>query len=135
MKKTHEVVAAIIVYQNKVLCMQRGKGKFDYISYKYEFPGGKVEPGETQEAAIEREIKEELDLQIMVKNDFYTVSHEYLDFNIVMKSFICHTNSSNLTLSEHVDAQWLDINDIKFKELDWAAADIPIVEELIEKGF
>lgn len=134
MKKTHEVVAAIIVYQDKVLCVQRGLGKFNYISHKYEFPGGKVELGETQEAAIQREIKEELDLQITVKEAFYTVSHEYPDFNIVMKSFLCHTDTNNLTLSEHIDVQWLDINDTKFKELDWAAADIPIVNELINQG-
>jgi 8-oxo-dGTP diphosphatase len=128
MKKI-EVVAAIIVHQNEILCVQRGTGKFDYISNKYEFPGGKMEEGESREAAIVREIEEELDLKIKVQQPYLTVEHQYPDFFITMHSFICTCEEKHLTLTEHVDFQWLKTTELK--SLDWAAADIPIVEKLI----
>lgn len=72
-----EVVAAIIIHQNKILCVQRGENKLEYISKKYEFPGGKMEAGETKEETIKREILEELNMQINVQNEFLTVTHQY----------------------------------------------------------
>jgi len=124
-----EVVAAIIKNKDKILCVQRGVNKFDYISKKWEFPGGKLEPLETKEQAIAREIKEELHLDIEVESNFLTVYHEYPDFKITMHSFICKAENDNLTLTEHIDFKWLNSSEIK--NLDWAAADIPIVEKLI----
>ena len=78
--KTIEVVAAIIIYDNKILCVQRGESKLNYISKKYEFPGGKIELGETKEEAIKREILEELNLEIEVRDEYMTVNHQYPDF-------------------------------------------------------
>lgn len=77
-----EVVAAILEYDGKILCMERGQGKFDYVSFKYEFPGGKIEPGEAKHTAIERELREEMDVHVSVKeSDLYmTVHHDYPDF-------------------------------------------------------
>jgi len=124
-----EVVAAIIILDNKILCVQRNKNKFDYISYKFEFPGGKVEKGESNEDALIREIKEELIMDIDVRNHFLTVEHDYPDFKMTMHSFICTCSNRNLTLTEHIDFKWLNKNQIKM--LDWAAADIPIVDKLI----
>lgn len=128
MKKV-EVVAAVIFHNNKILCVQRGDNKYNYIAFKYEFPGGKVELGETNEAAIKREILEELNLDISIDSQFVTVNHEYPDFILTMHSFICSCGNPHIELSEHVAYKWLDKTELK--ALDWAAADVPIVEKLI----
>ena len=129
MKKHYTVSAAIIVENKKLLCVQRNKGKYDYISYKFEFPGGKLEEGENEEDALKREILEELNLKIDVKEKFLVVTHEYLDFNLTMHSYLCKANTEQLVLKEHIDAKWLHKNELI--ELDWAAADLPIVSKLI----
>ena len=129
MKKHYTVSAAIIVENKKILCVQRNKGKYDYISYKYEFPGGKLEEGENEEDALKREILEELNLKIDVKEKFLVVTHEYLDFNLTMHSYLCKANTEKLVLKEHIEAKWLYKNELL--ELDWAAADLPIVSKLI----
>lgn len=127
--KTIEVVAAIIMDDNRILCVQRNASKYDYISYKYEFPGGKVETDETKEQALVREIAEELNLNILVEEYFMTVDHSYPDFNIKMHSFICRSLNQDLKLNEHVDYKWLTRDELN--NLDWAAADVPIVDKLI----
>jgi 8-oxo-dGTP diphosphatase len=127
--KHYIVVAAIIKYGDKILCMQRNTNKHDYLSYKYEFPGGKVEVGESQEDALLREIKEELELDITVGNAFFTVEHEYPDFKITMHSYLCTSVTNEFILKEHVAFQWLSTTELE--SLDWAAADIPIVEKLM----
>lgn len=127
MKKI-EVVAAIIQCGKETLCVQRGPAKLEYISKKYEFPGGKVEVGETKESAIIREIKEELHLDILEPKFFNTVHHQYPDFYITMHSFICLVEHKDITLTEHIDQKWLKIDELS--NLDWAAADIPIVQKL-----
>ena len=130
MKKI-EVVAAVIIHNNKFLCVQRGDNKHDYIAFKYEFPGGKVEIGETKEKALVREIQEELNLKINIESEFLTVNHTYPDFMLTMHSFICSCKNSALNLTEHIDFKWLDKN--KLDNLDWAAAEIPIVNKIINK--
>jgi 8-oxo-dGTP diphosphatase len=123
-----EVVASIIEHQGKTLCVQRNTSKYDYISLKYEFPGGKVEEGETNEAALVREIREELSMEIRDLKHFLTVEHSYPDFKITMHSYKCKVDNAELKLSEHVDFKWRTPNEMD--DLDWAAADIPIVEKL-----
>jgi 8-oxo-dGTP diphosphatase len=124
-----EVVAAIIVHDSKILCVQRGESKLDYISKKYEFPGGKMEAGEKREETIKREISEELKMLIDVEEDFLTVTHHYPDFIITMHSFICKCKDVKVTLTEHIDFKWLDKSELF--GLDWAAADVPIVQKLM----
>lgn len=97
--KNYKVVAAIIINNEKILCVQRDVSKFEYISKKYEFPGGKVEPGETEVEALEREIYEELEMKISVQRDYMTVEHVYPDFEITMHSYICHIDARSLTLT------------------------------------
>lgn len=126
--KTIEVVAAIIMKGDKILCTQRNFSKYDYVSYKYEFPGGKIEENEAEEAALQREIKEELDLEIVISEKFLTVEHDYPDFRLVMHSYLCKADAQEVTLTEHVNYKWLGVEDLE--TLDWAAADIPIVEKL-----
>ena len=127
--KQIEVVAAIISHDNKILCMQRAVNKYDYISLKYEFPGGKIEEGETQQDALKREIREELNMDIVVQDFFLTVNHEYPDFKLVMHSFLCNCSNTELVLNEHVAYRWLTKGNLL--ELDWAAADVPIVQKII----
>lgn len=132
--KRHEVVAAIIIYEGRILCMQRNKGKYDYISYKYEFPGGKIEEGETQMAALERELREEMALEVHIKAEdfFMTVNHTYPDFAITMHSYICRVETPEFIRKEHVDHKWLKLEELM--TLDWVPADIPIVEKLQREG-
>jgi 8-oxo-dGTP diphosphatase len=132
MMKKIKVVAAVIFWNDLVLCVQRPKNKLFYISEKFEFPGGKIEEGETEEEALKRELLEELNLTVEIKSFFMTVEHEYPDFEITMHSFICEVDSGELILNEHIDKKWLKINELN--SLDWAEADIPIVEKLISNG-
>ena len=131
MKKV-EVVAGVIFWGNQILCVQRPKNRLQYISEKFEFPGGKIELGETKEDALHRELFEELNLLTKINSFFMTVVHEYPDFELTMHSFICDVDSKELKLNEHIDKKWLKINELN--TLDWAAADIPIVEKLLSNG-
>ena len=131
MKKI-EVVAGIIFFQDQVLCVQRPKNKLHYISEKFEFPGGKIEKGETKKEALQRELFEELNISIKIKSLYLTVVHEYPDFELIMHSFICEVETKDLTLNEHISQEWLTIKELN--KLDWAAADIPIVNKLISNG-
>ncbi|MFT5338005.1 MAG: 8-oxo-dGTP diphosphatase [Sphingobacteriales bacterium] len=130
--KQIEVVAGVIFFGDLVLCVQRPKNKLEYISEKFEFPGGKIEKGETKEEALHRELLEELNLASEIKSSFLTVVHEYPDFVLTMHSFKCEVESKELILHEHIDQKWLKINELS--ALDWAAADIPIVDKLVSDG-
>lgn len=129
--KHYKVAAAIITYQNEILCMQRPESSYPYLSYKYEFPGGKIEAGETVEAALSRELREEMALTVTVKSEnfFMTVNHQYPDFSIEMHSYIIPVANKKFERLEHHHHCWLTA--AQLKELDWAPADIPIMEKLM----
>lgn len=131
--KTYEVVAAVIKYDGKILCMQRNKSKYTYTSYKFEFPGGKIEIGETPTKALKRELQEEMAMEVDVQPENYllTVEHTYPDFAIKMQTFLCEVSSPEFIMKEHVAYKWLLPEEMS--ELDWAAADIPIVKFIQEK--
>ncbi len=130
--KHYNVSAAIIFVDNKILCVQRGPSKYDYISSKYEFPGGKIEEGESPEVALIREIEEELNLSINNLSFFQTVNHSYQDFSITMHAFTCKVKDiSIIELREHLEYKLLEKNDLS--NLDWAAADIPFVDKLTKE--
>lgn len=132
MKKI-EVVAAIIYFENEIFCVQRPENNLSYISEKFEFPGGKIEKGESKKEALRRELIEELDFTpTKIDSLFLTVVHKYPDFELTMHSFKCYSETKNIQLNEHISAEWLSLKDIK--KLDWAEADIPIVNRLIENG-
>jgi len=130
MKKHLEVVAAILIYNDRILCMERGAGKYAYVSNKFEFPGGKIEPGEAKHTALERELREEMEINVIIKeSDIYmTVNHEYPDFSLTMYAFKCNLVNPNFIRKEHVDSKWLLPGELK--ALDWAPADKPIVQKL-----
>lgn len=131
--KNLEVSAGILINNDQILCLQRGQGKYDYVSYKYEFPGGKLEEGESPAAALQRELVEEMHLNIKEAGCryFMTVEHQYPDFHLIMHAFICNLDSRDFDLVEHIDYRWL--NTEKLDELDWAGADWPIVHRLMEE--
>lgn len=128
-----EVVAGIIEYEDLILCMQRPVGKYEYVSLKYEFPGGKVEQGESNSDALKRELMEEMEMKVSVSEDdyFMSVTHTYPDFEITMHSYICKVDSQEFIRKEHVDHKWLSVENLN--SLDWAPADQPIVKALMEK--
>jgi len=131
-KKRVEVVAGIIYFKKEILCVQRPKSKYNYISEKFEFPGGKIELGETKKEALQRELFEELSVSPKIKSLFTTVIYQYPDFELTMHSFICEVESKDLTLNEHIALEWLTLD--KLDKLDWAAADVPIVNKLVKNG-
>ena len=126
MKKV-EVVAAIIQKDNKIFCAQRNLSKS--MGGKWEFPGGKIEEGETREEALVREIKEELDSDIRVDKYLMTVEHDYPTFHITMHDYLCTLVKGELILKEHNDSVWLSKEELL--SLDWADADKPIVNIII----
>ncbi|MGB4659213.1 MAG: (deoxy)nucleoside triphosphate pyrophosphohydrolase [Mobilitalea sp.] len=120
--KTIEVVAAIIIKDDKILATKRGYGEFINM---WEFPGGKIEVGETKETALIREIEEELLVLIDVKEFLCTIDYDYPNFHLTMHCFICQVENGKLTLVEHNDAKWLEVNDLS--TLEWLPADLSIL--------
>lgn len=128
--KTIKVVAAIIRDGDRIFATQRGYGEY---KDGWEFPGGKVEPGETPQEALVREIKEELDADITVGDLLTTVEHDYPTFHLSMDCFWATlTEGSELKLLEHEAAKWLSIENIN--SVDWLPADIKVVEAIIRVG-
>ena len=127
--KTVNVVAAIIRDGNKVFATQRGYG--DYKD-GWEFPGGKIEQGETPRQALVREIREELDSDIEVEALLTTIEHDYPSFHLSMQCFWCKLVAGMPVLKEHEAAQWLDLEHID--NVTWLPADqkiIPLVKDRI----
>ena len=124
MKKI-EVVAAIIVKEKKVFATQRGYGEF---KDGWEFPGGKIELGESSEEALVREIREELDVDIKVGRLLETVEYDYPRFHLIMHCFICELLSEEIILKEHEDAKWLAEDELD--SVDWLPADVSLIDKI-----
>ena len=124
--KQVQVVAAIIHDgEGRIFATQRGYGEWkDY----WEFPGGKMEPGETPEEALRREIMEELDTLVAVERQVQTVEWDYPRFHLTMHCFLCRVASGRLTLKEHEAAKWLSLSDLD--SVDWLPADRVVVSSL-----
>ena len=127
--KTYHVVAAIIRQDDKIFATQRGYG--DYKD-GWEFPGGKIEPGETSEQALVREIQEELDMTVRVERHVADVSYDYPQFHLEMGCYLCSIAEGAPRLLEHEAACWLAAEDID--SVDWLPADVLVVDALREQG-
>ena len=123
--KTIRVVAAIIVENGRVFATQRGYGDF---KDGWEFPGGKIEAGESPEQALVREIREELDTELRVERLLRTVEWDYPTFHLSMDCFICKIESGDLHLREHEAARWLDLEHLN--DVDWLPADLQLIPEI-----
>lgn len=128
--KTIRVVAAVIKSIDSegrpvIFATQRGYGKF---KDGWEFPGGKIEPGETPEEALIREIREELGTEIAVGEKIMTVEHDYPEFHLSMDCFWCKVQKGNLELREHEAARWLTAETLE--DVDWLPADVELIRRL-----
>ena len=124
-RKQIEVVAAIICDGNRIFATQRGYGEWkDW----WEFPGGKMEPGEMPEAALQREIREELATEISVESLLTTIDYDYPNFHLTMHCYFCKVKSGSLTLLEHEAAKWLTHDELS--SVKWLPADEEVVEKI-----
>lgn len=124
--KNVEVVAAAICQDGKVLAARRSYGEF---KGGWEFPGGKIEPGETQEQAVVREIQEELSVTIEVLGKTGTIEYDYPGFHLTMHCFWARVKKGKIILKEHEEAQWVDKENIR--DISWLPADIEFMEQVI----
>ena len=124
-RKQIKVAAAIIIDDGKIFATQRGYGQF---KDGWEFPGGKIEQGETPQQALVREIREELDTEIEVGELFDTVEYDYPDFHLTMHCFLCTVKSGGLMLKEHEDSKWLTGGTLD--SVEWLPADVGVIEKL-----
>ena len=125
--KTIKVAAAIIKKDNKILIASRKTGEFAGM---FEFPGGKVEPGETSKQALIREIQEELETSINIDEFFMNVNYTYPTFILDMDCFICSIKTGNFVLKEHQEARWLTKETLD--SVEWLPADQGLIEKLKE---
>ena len=123
--KTIYVAAAIIHNGNKIFATQRGYGDFKGF---WEFPGGKIEQGESPEDALRREILEELDTHIAIEQRVTTIEWDYQQFHLTMHCFWCHVESGSLTLKEHQAARWLTTDELD--SVEWLPADKNILSKI-----
>lgn len=126
--KTVRVVAAVIRKDNKIFATQRGYGEF---KDGWEFPGGKIEEGETPEQALAREIREELNTEIQVGELIGTIEYDYPKFHLSMDCFWCEIMQGGLELKEHEAARWLSKEELY--SVDWLPADVGVVERVKEE--
>ena len=132
MKLIKTVAGVIRNEKGEVLCTLRDQGKYEYVSFKWEFPGGKIEEGETLEQTLVRELHEELEIDVEIKEFFYQVEHDYPDFHLSMAVFDCKLLSKEMKMNVHKGIKWLKPSEMM--TLDWAAADIPVAELVASKA-
>ena len=123
--KTIRVVAAVIRSEDKIFATARGYGEF---KGQWEFPGGKIEPGETPQEALVREIQEELDVKTEVGDLIDTIEYDYSSFHLSMDCFWCNVTEGEIKLKEAEDARWLSKDELY--SVDWLPADMELIEKL-----
>ena len=123
--KIVRVAAAVIINKDKVFATQRGYGEY---KDGWEFPGGKIEPGETPEEVIVREIREELEAEIEPVRLIDTVEYDYPGFHLSMDCYLCRLKSENIVLKEHEAARWLDKSSLY--DVEWLPADLGLIEKI-----
>ncbi len=132
MKQIKTVAGIVYNSENKILCTLRDKGKYEYVSFKWEFPGGKVEEGETPHQTLKRELMEELEIEVEIGDKFFQVEHDYPDFHLSMQLYKCVLISKNLKQNVHKGIKWLAPEEIL--NLDWAEADLPVAKAIYNEN-
>lgn len=127
MKKEIQVAAGMIFENGKVFATMRGESKYEYLSHKYEFPGGKIEEGESGETCVKRELKEELCMEVKVGALFAVERFEYPDFIVELYLYECE-RLSDFALTEHENYAWLSPCELDAGE--WAPADAEIIRSI-----
>lgn len=133
MKQIRTVAGVIKNEKGEVLCTLRDQGKYDYVSFKWEFPGGKIEEGETNEQTLVRELHEELDIDVKINRFIYQVEHDYPDFHLSMAVYDCDLVSKQIKMNVHKGIKWLKPENLM--KLNWAAADLPVAKMVSKKQF
>ena len=128
-----QVSAGIVHSAGKVLAMKKGQSKYDYLSFKYEFPGGKIEAGESPLDALVREFSEELkaDIRNLIIEHVCDTAYRYPDFSVTLHSFMITADEFPFTLTEHAGYRWVEPSELS--GLDWADAEKDIVRELVKR--
>ena len=128
-KKIITIVAGVIENQKgEILCTLRDQGKYDYVSFKWEFPGGKVEIGETPHQTLSRELMEELGIKVQIGDFFHQVEYDYPDFHLSMKLYRCKLISHEMHMYVHKGIKWLKPEELL--TLDWAPADVEVAQKI-----
>ena len=130
MKHYNVVCAVVIDKSQRVLCVRKGATKYPYTSFKWEFPGGKVEPGETPQQALKREIMEELNTEIEVGELIDTIEYDYPTFHLSMDCFWAKVSVGELELKEAEAAKWLTKDELD--SVAWLPADITLIGKIKE---
>ena len=132
MKQITTVAGIIYNEKGEILCTKRDAGKYAYVSYKWEFPGGKMEQGENDKQTLSRELMEEFEIKVDILDKFYQVEHDYPDFHLSMAVYECNLLSHNFKMNVHKDIRWVKPEDLL--TLDWADADFPVAEKLAKNN-
>ena len=128
--KRTRVVAAVIMRGGRYLCMRRGKSRYEYISGRWEFPGGKVDPGENDREALEREISEEMDWSVTPRELVGIVDYTYPDFSLRLAAYMCEAPADDsFKLLEHSEYRWVTADELP--ALCWTAADAELISRFI----
>lgn len=127
MKRHLHVACAIIEQDGKVLAAQRSAAMS--LPLKWEFPGGKIESGESPQECLNRELHEELGVSVCIASALSPATHAYTDFIVTLYPFICRIAGGSITMHEHHALKWVEPQ--QMQELDWAAADLPVIRDYL----
>jgi 8-oxo-dGTP diphosphatase len=128
-RRHHHVACALIERDGLLLAAQRSATMS--LPLKWEFPGGKIEAGETPEECLHRELREEMEVAVVIGQALVTQTHHYPEFSVTLYPFVCQLVTAEIVLREHAAMQWVAPGEML--ALDWAAADLPVLENYLEK--